>query len=83
MVLIQRGSENRHIAATRMNERSSRSHSVFTCTIEATERADTGITSTRTSKLNLIDLAGGMLGGEGVGIFGVLGGWGVGEGEAE
>ncbi|KAL6784692.1 hypothetical protein ACKKBF_B02815 [Auxenochlorella protothecoides x Auxenochlorella symbiontica] len=58
MVLIQRGSENRHIAATRMNERSSRSHSVFTCTIEATERADTGITSTRTSKLNLIDLAG-------------------------
>lgn len=58
MVLIQRGSENRHIAATRMNERSSRSHSVFTCTVEATERNESGLTSTRTSKLNLIDLAG-------------------------
>ncbi len=68
------GAANRAVAETRMNERSSRSHSVFTCTIEATERADTGITSTRTSKLNLIDLAGGMLGGKGVGIFGVWGG---------
>ena len=49
---------NRHIAATRMNERSSRSHSVFTATVEAHERTPTGVTHVRFSKLKLIDLAG-------------------------
>ncbi|KAK2079949.1 hypothetical protein QBZ16_002344 [Prototheca wickerhamii] len=55
--LARRGSENRRIAATQMNERSSRSHSVFTCRVTAAERAG-GVAVTRASKLHLIDLAG-------------------------
>ena len=31
---------------------------VFTCTIEAHERAESGLTNVKYSKLNLIDLAG-------------------------
>jgi hypothetical protein len=65
-----RGSANRHVAATRMNERSSRSHCVFTATITAHERAPTGVTRVRYSKLNLIDLAG----SERVGRSGATGG---------
>ena len=56
--LIQAGSENRRIAATRMNERSSRSHSVFTATIESHERTSGGVLRVRFAKMNLIDLAG-------------------------
>lgn len=41
-----------------MNERSSRSHSVFTATIESHERTQSGILHVRFAKLNLIDLAG-------------------------
>ena len=52
------GSENRRQASTLMNERSSRSHSVLTATIEARERAPSGAVNARFSKLNLIDLAG-------------------------
>jgi hypothetical protein len=58
LALIDRGSACRHMAATKMNERSSRSHSVFTATIEAHERTETGLTNVRYAKLNLIDLAG-------------------------
>ncbi|KAI7836017.1 hypothetical protein COHA_010101 [Chlorella ohadii] len=59
MALVQRGSANRHTAATRMNERSSRSHSVFTAVVEAAEaQPDSGVTQVRFAKLNLIDLAG-------------------------
>ena len=59
LALIQRGALQQHQAATKMNERSSRSHSVFTATLEARERReDTGLTSVRSAKLNLIDLAG-------------------------
>lgn len=58
LTVIAAGSENRKMAATRMNERSSRSHSVFTATIEAHERTPSGITNVRYAKLNLIDLAG-------------------------
>lgn len=56
--LIQAGSQNRSIAATRMNDRSSRSHSVFTATIEAHQKLPNGMTAVKFSKLNLIDLAG-------------------------
>lgn len=55
---IAYGSENRRMAATRMNDRSSRSHSVFTAIIEAHERSPTGVNNIRYAKLNLIDLAG-------------------------
>lgn len=56
--LISIGSEHRRQASTLMNERSSRSHSVFTATIEARERTPSGTINARFSKLNLIDLAG-------------------------
>jgi kinesin family member 15 len=41
-----------------MNHQSSRSHSVFTIIIKHTEKKEEGISKIRTSKLNLIDLAG-------------------------
>jgi kinesin family member 15 len=58
MDLILRGAENRRVSETRMNRESSRSHSVFTCTLESTTRNASGITSIRFSRLNIIDLAG-------------------------
>jgi hypothetical protein len=44
--LLQVGKKNRVVGATMMNQESSRSHSIFTITIEATDRfnpADTGV----------------------------------------
>jgi len=58
LCLIGAGSVNRTMAATKMNERSSRSHSVFTATIESHERTESGRIKKKFSKLNLIDLAG-------------------------
>jgi hypothetical protein len=58
LTLILQGSERRRQSATAMNERSSRSHSVFTATIEAQERTSSGVLHVRHAKLNLIDLAG-------------------------
>jgi kinesin family protein 15 len=55
--LIAIGSENRKIASTELNERSSRSHSVFTATI-TWEGVRVGVKTVRSSKLNLVDLAG-------------------------
>ncbi|KAK8964303.1 Kinesin-like protein KIN12B [Platanthera guangdongensis] len=55
--LLIQGAANRKVAATNMNRESSRSHSVFTCTIESRWEKDS--TSTlRFSRLNLVDLAG-------------------------
>lgn len=51
---ISYGTQRRSVAATKMNERSSRSHTVFTFVLE--QKLFDG--STRTSKLNLVDLAG-------------------------
>ena len=36
--LLRKGSENRHVSATNMNAESSRSHSVFSMTIESRVR---------------------------------------------
>jgi hypothetical protein len=58
MALVRRGAASRHQSATAMNDRSSRSHSVFTAAVEARERGAGGLVSSRQSKLNLIDLAG-------------------------
>ncbi|KAG2373292.1 hypothetical protein C9374_012281 [Naegleria lovaniensis] len=55
--ILQKGLPNRHVGATAMNDRSSRSHSVFTIYIKSQEVAEGG-TKIRTSRLNLIDLAG-------------------------
>ncbi|PKA54345.1 Kinesin-like protein KIN12A [Apostasia shenzhenica] len=54
--LIQ-GAANRKVSATNMNHASSRSHSVFTCTIERKWESQ-GITHHRFARLNLVDLAG-------------------------
>ncbi|CAN8259017.1 unnamed protein product [Cochlearia groenlandica] len=51
------GAVNRKIAATRMNSESSRSHSVFTCTLESLWERDS-LTHSRFARLNLVDLAG-------------------------
>jgi centromeric protein E len=65
--VLFRGEKNRAVAATGMNERSSRSHTIFRITIESREKAnDTEIEgytgdddgAVRISTLNLVDLAG-------------------------
>ncbi|PVU98319.1 hypothetical protein BB560_005688, partial [Smittium megazygosporum] len=53
--LLQKAQENRRVAATQCNERSSRSHCVFTLFITGHNSATT---ETVSSALNLIDLAG-------------------------
>ena len=55
--LFRSGLSNRHVAATSMNEASSRSHSVFTLYVESIERCG-GLTRSKHSRFNLIDLAG-------------------------
>jgi hypothetical protein len=62
MRLIYQGNAVRRVAATKMNDQSSRSHSVFTIKIEqktVTELAD-GLTREQIikAKVNLVDLAG-------------------------
>uniref|UniRef100_A0AC34FAS9 Kinesin-like protein n=1 Tax=Panagrolaimus sp. ES5 TaxID=591445 RepID=A0AC34FAS9_9BILA len=55
--IMQLGSANRHVGATNMNELSSRSHALFTVTIECSY--GNGIdASIRKGKLHLVDLAG-------------------------
>ncbi|WIA28846.1 hypothetical protein OEZ86_011372 [Tetradesmus obliquus] len=62
--VLQVGKKNRVVGATLMNQDSSRSHSIFTITIEATERHNSsqpdadGSSHIRVGKLNLVDLAG-------------------------
>ncbi len=55
MELMQRGSQNRSIAATRMNEKSSRSHSLFL--LRVTQK-DLDTEETKSGKLFCVDLAG-------------------------
>ncbi|KAJ2721259.1 hypothetical protein GGI07_004092 [Coemansia sp. Benny D115] len=40
--ILQKGDNNRHIAGTNMNERSSRSHTIFRIVIESREKAEPG-----------------------------------------
>ena len=58
--LIQQGNNFRHVAATNMNEQSSRSHSCFTIKIEQKTTTDLGGGMTREeivkAKINLVDL---------------------------
>ncbi|KAG0605936.1 hypothetical protein M758_9G099600 [Ceratodon purpureus] len=55
--LLLLGAANRKVAATNMNRESSRSHSVFTCTIESKWEFNS-MTNIRFGRLNLVDLAG-------------------------
>jgi Kinesin motor domain len=56
--LMAYGNKNRSVGSTLMNEHSSRSHSIFTITIEASEKDDQGTEHIRAGKLHLVDLAG-------------------------
>ncbi|ODN80563.1 hypothetical protein L202_02763 [Cryptococcus amylolentus CBS 6039] len=58
MELLEKGNAQRRIGATDWNERSSRSHCVFTIVIESKPRDKDGDEDIRLSRLNLIDLAG-------------------------
>ncbi|XP_030568912.1 chromosome-associated kinesin KIF4A-like [Drosophila novamexicana] len=53
---LMRGSSGRAVAATAMNETSSRSHAIFTLTVVTTRK--TGQKTVTTSKFSLVDLAG-------------------------
>ena len=55
--LLLRGMRNRHVGATNMNFESSRSHSVFSMTIESKKTQD-GMVNVKVSKLHFVDLAG-------------------------
>jgi len=55
---LQLGRKNRAVGETKMNRDSSRSHSIFTITIEASEIGPDGENHIRMGKLNLVDLAG-------------------------
>lgn len=52
------GNKNRSVGATNMNERSSRSHAIFTITVECSEKGPDGQNHVRMGKLHLVDLAG-------------------------
>lgn len=60
MQLLARGIARRHTGVTQTNSASSRSHCVVTVTLES-RLVEDGITSFRTSRLHLVDLAGGPL----------------------
>lgn len=52
------GDKNRHIGATAMNTESSRSHAIFSITVESSKKGSDGKTHVKMGKLHLVDLAG-------------------------
>ena len=52
------GNRGRSTGATLMNERSSRSHAIFSVTIECSDKGPDGAPRLRAGKLHLVDLAG-------------------------
>lgn len=52
------GQKNRSVASTLMNQESSRSHSIFTVSVEMSTTDQSGQDHIRVGKLNLVDLAG-------------------------
>ena len=59
---LDKGNANRHVGVTSMNDKSSRSHSLFTVYLEIedgdNEDGDSNNKKIKTAKLNLVDLAG-------------------------
>uniref|UniRef100_A0A8C2SXE4 Kinesin family member 15 n=1 Tax=Coturnix japonica TaxID=93934 RepID=A0A8C2SXE4_COTJA len=55
--VLTMGWRNRRVASTSMNRESSRSHAVFTITVESMEKSN-DVVNIRSSLLNLVDLAG-------------------------
>ncbi|KAG2138000.1 P-loop containing nucleoside triphosphate hydrolase protein, partial [Suillus clintonianus] len=58
LALLAKGSDRRQIAATKFNDHSSRSHSVFSITIHIKETSTMGDDLLKVGKFNLVDLAG-------------------------
>ncbi|KAI6005931.1 P-loop containing nucleoside triphosphate hydrolase protein [Pisolithus albus] len=58
LALLTKGSHRRQIAATKFNDHSSRSHSVFSITVHTKETSNIGDDLLKVGKLNLVDLAG-------------------------
>ncbi|CAL7952387.1 unnamed protein product [Xylocopa violacea] len=56
--IMKKGDKNRRIGETNMNERSSRSHTIFRITIESREAGGDSDGAVQVSQLNLVDLAG-------------------------
>jgi kinesin family member 11 len=56
--LLQNGSLKRQVAATKCNDLSSRSHTVFTITVQTKKKGEDGEDYICSGKLNLVDLAG-------------------------
>ncbi|KAK6299294.1 hypothetical protein J4Q44_G00308040 [Coregonus suidteri] len=56
--IMTMGHKNRSVGSTNMNEHSSRSHAIFSITIECSEKAVDGDQHVRMGKLHLVDLAG-------------------------
>ncbi|KAF9129718.1 kinesin motor protein cin8 [Mortierella sp. 14UC] len=56
--ILRRGSIKRTVAATKSNDKSSRSHGVFSITVHVKETSDDGEELLKIGKLNLVDLAG-------------------------
>jgi kinesin family protein 11 len=56
--VLTRGSQRRQIAATKCNEHSSRSHSIFSITVHIKEIGSKGEDLLKVGKMNLVDLAG-------------------------
>ncbi|CAG7945236.1 unnamed protein product [Penicillium olsonii] len=56
--LLQTGSHKRQVAATKCNDLSSRSHTVFTITVLTKRTTESGEDYISSGKLNLVDLAG-------------------------
>lgn len=55
---IDEGTTNRSIASTNMNETSSRAHTIVIISITQRSKSEDGIESSKTSTVNLVDLAG-------------------------
>lgn len=56
--VLKKGSEKRHKAETLMNQKSSRSHAVFTVTVRMREANNEGDDVMKIGKINFVDLAG-------------------------
>lgn len=52
------GNKNRSVGSTNMNEQSSRSHAIFSVTVECSDKGPDGAQRIRVGKLHLVDLAG-------------------------
>ncbi|KAF9988581.1 kinesin motor protein cin8 [Mortierella antarctica] len=55
---LRKGSAKRTVAATKSNDKSSRSHGIFSVTVHVKETTDDGEELLKIGKLNLVDLAG-------------------------